>query len=389
MPVVILTEDRYYTGLFLFDRFLVSRTSQILPNPMVNSPRSFAPSPPIGLDSAATELKVLFEEIRPLDGPRSSLKGGDSGLSSLPLMPLTEGLTPAPQAMEGRIQGLSPRLRSIIGGVFSVGAIVLTMVVGGLSGAMVAQRFPQLSEGKLSGPSAAVTAPPVLEQVFQVFTHQRPRLSAQVYHWFNRPSSLDPATLSQWQPGELEAEIDRLLAASQTLEAEVAQLEQQLEQQIEQPLGGQLGLQAEERGLSQRLLALRQSVDSPSVASLPLQMTLPADLLFEDGKTSLKPEAQDLLDNLENSLRSELNVPQGTRLNLTIATHTDEVGNASQNLDLSFQRSRSLQIYLSQRLNSPALSWIPVGYGATRPLADNSTESNRQRNRRVEITLDW
>jgi outer membrane protein OmpA-like peptidoglycan-associated protein len=253
------------------------------------------------------------------------------------------------------------------------------MMGGVLSGAMVAQLYPQWSEGILGQSLSGGSASPVLEQFFQGVEHQRPRLAVQVYDWFNGPSALEPSRLAQWQPGELEAEIDRLLAASQTLETEVANLEQQL------------GLQAQAQGaaLSGRLLALRQAVESPSGSILPLQMTLPADLLFEDGKTNLKADAQDLLNNLEKSLRSELNLPQGTRLNLTIATHTDSVGNAAHNLDLSLQRSRSLQNYLSQRLNSPALTWIPVGYGSTRPLADNSTESNRQRNRRVEMTLDW
>jgi len=298
------------------------------------------------------------------------------------------------------------------------------MMAGGLSGAMIAHLYPQFSQSKLGqnlfgqdglSQGGASGETPILEQFFQGLEHQPPRLSAQVQHWFSqsfnqdnpglnsgvdRPGSVDPSRLAQWQPGELEAEIDRLVAASQTLETEVATLEQELGLP-------DLGLPAQDVALSHRLQALRQSVDSPGgadsaadsaanspaenspMASLPLHMTLPADLLFEDGKTGLKPEAQDLLGNLEKSLRSELNVPQGTRLNLTIATHTDNVGNAAQNLDLSFQRSRALQVYLSQRLNSPELVWIPVGYGATRPLADNSTESNRQRNRRVEIRLDW
>lgn len=424
---------------------------------MVNAPRSFAPSPfapspPIRLDSAATELKALFEETRPLDLPStdkpdrsstplvSSLTSGsldsgglDSGnLDSGALD--TESLRSFKAWERLRFRGLPGLLR----GGLSLGAIGLTMMAGGLSGAIIAQLYPQLSQSKFSqsqfsqsklgqnlfgqdglSQGGASGETPILEQFFQGLEHQPPRLSAQVQHWFSqsfnkdnsglnrggnpgsdRPGSVDPSRLAQWQPGELEAEIDRLVAASQTLETEVATLEQELGLP-------DLGLPAQDVALSHRLQALRQSVDSPGgadsaadsaanspaenspMASLPLHMTLPADLLFEDGKTGLKPEAQDLLGNLEKSLRSELNVPQGTRLNLTIATHTDNVGNAAQNLDLSFQRSRALQVYLSQRLNSPELVWIPVGYGATRPLADNSTESNRQRNRRVEIRLDW
>lgn len=344
---------------------------------MVNSPPSFAPSP-IGLDSAATELKALFEETRPLDLPWVAPEVHPGVSHSV-----SNGVPTAdPLTAEGlRAHWLWPR--SLVQGVLSVGAIVLTMAVGGLSGAMVAQVYPELSRELLNKPGQvpAMTPAPLLEQFFQGFAQQRSRLHIRAYQWWNKPPTLsvNPATLNQWKPGELEAEIDRLLSESQTLETEMANLEKQLG----------VTLSSQEPSPTQRLLALRQSLVSPSSATLPLQMTLPTDLLFEDGKTSLKPEATELLQNLENSVRTELNLPPGAQLTLTIATHTDNVGNASQNLDLSFQRSRSLQVYLSQRLNTPGVIWNAVGYGATRPLADNSIESNRQRNRRIEITLDW
>jgi len=342
---------------------------------MVNSPSSFAPAPPIGLDSAATELKALFEETCPLELPLDR--------------PWVDPDIPAPPSHAEAVKPSSQFWGySLLQGTLGIGAIVLTMGLGGLSGAIVAQLYPSFfpdfspAFSPQLSPSN-VARPPVLEQFFQSFAHP-PQLYLQAYQWFRKPPSLsvNPATLNQWKPGELEAEIDRLLTASQTLETEIATLEKQLGVTL-----------SPEHSPAEQLLALRQSLVSPATTTLPLQMTLPTDLLFEDGKTSLKPEATDLLQNLENSVRTALNVPPGTPLTLTIATHSDNVGNATQNLDLSFQRSRSLQVYLSQRLTMsatmPELVWSAVGYGATRPLADNSTESNRQRNRRVEITLDW
>ncbi|MFZ9739770.1 MAG: OmpA family protein [Prochlorotrichaceae cyanobacterium] len=331
---------------------------------MVNSTRAVSPPAVLGLDAAATEqLKALFAETAPLTGATSIPNLSNPG----------EG-KPSPAVLSW----YPWLLRSVLG----TGAIVLTMTTGLLSGAILAQRAPQFSPLLNPGTIAATTEPPVLEQVFQGMRQQRIRLPIYWQSWFSKPSTplqVDPAVLSQWEAGALEAKLDRLVSSSQSLEAEIADLENQL---------GISPLQGGEP-LSQRLQTLRQALVAPagSPSSLPLQITLPTDLLFADGQTTLKPEAADLLQNLKNSLQAE--IPQSRNLNITIATHTDAVGNANRNLDLSFQRSRVLQLYLAQHLNAPDLTWNAVGYGATHPLADNSIASNRQRNRRVEITLGY
>ncbi|MEY2978604.1 MAG: OmpA family protein [Prochlorotrichaceae cyanobacterium] len=332
---------------------------------MVNSTRAVSPPALLGLDAAATEkLKALFAETAPLAGANSipDLSNPGQGEQSPATLPWYHWL---------------------FRGVLGTGAIVLTMTTGLLAGAILAQRAPQFSPLLSPGPTiAAATEPPVLEQVFQGMRQEGKRLPIYWQSWFSKPSTplnIDPAALSQWEAGALEAKLDRLVSSSQSLEAEVSDLENQL---------GISTIQSKDP-LSQRLQSLRQALVAPagSPSSLPLQITLPTDLLFADGQTTLKPEAADLLQNLENSLQTE--IPQRRSLNITIATHTDAVGHANRNLDLSFQRSRALQGYLAQHLNAADLTWNAVGYGATHPVADNSIASNRQRNRRVEITLGY
>ncbi|MBI1923104.1 OmpA family protein, partial [Candidatus Poribacteria bacterium] len=70
-----------------------------------------------------------------------------------------------------------------------------------------------------------------------------------------------------------------------------------------------------------------------------------------------------------------------------IAGHTDDVGEASYNLELSFQRANAVMAYLVNAFGIAPSRLSAIGYGEERPIADNSTESGRQQNRRVEIVL--
>jgi len=67
-----------------------------------------------------------------------------------------------------------------------------------------------------------------------------------------------------------------------------------------------------------------------------------------------------------------------------IAGHADTDGNADRNLDLSQRRADAVVAYFVSRGESPD-RFIAVGYGDTRPIADNSTAAGRQKNRRIEF----
>jgi outer membrane protein OmpA-like peptidoglycan-associated protein len=70
----------------------------------------------------------------------------------------------------------------------------------------------------------------------------------------------------------------------------------------------------------------------------------------------------------------------------TIAGHTDNQGGADYNLKLSLARAHSVVTWLTQHgVSGDVLT--AKGYGLTRPVADNATESGRALNRRVEVSL--
>jgi outer membrane protein OmpA-like peptidoglycan-associated protein len=72
--------------------------------------------------------------------------------------------------------------------------------------------------------------------------------------------------------------------------------------------------------------------------------------------------------------------------NLIISGHTDNSGSASVNQRLSEKRAQTCYEYLISRSISSARMGY-VGYGESRPVADNDSAEGRYLNRRVEFEL--
>ncbi|WP_048825386.1 PA14 domain-containing protein [Hymenobacter sp. DG25B] len=128
--------------------------------------------------------------------------------------------------------------------------------------------------------------------------------------------------------------------------------------------------------------------DTPAASALPdlstltkgTAVTLP-NLYFTQGKATLLPTSRPILNQLVRTLRAQ------PALRLEIAGHTDNVGNAELNRQLSEQRARNVRQYLMQHgIDSVRLT--PRGYGGTRPVADNRDPKQRPRNRRVEVVVE-
>jgi len=71
---------------------------------------------------------------------------------------------------------------------------------------------------------------------------------------------------------------------------------------------------------------------------------------------------------------------------IEVAGHTDSVGSAEYNQQLSERRANSVSAYLASRGVSKARV-VTVGAGEDHPIASNETEEGRAQNRRVEITI--
>jgi outer membrane protein OmpA-like peptidoglycan-associated protein len=102
------------------------------------------------------------------------------------------------------------------------------------------------------------------------------------------------------------------------------------------------------------------------------------DVLFDTGKSTLKPGAHATMDKLAHVL----NTSKGNRV--TIEGHTDSMGSDANNQVLSEQRALAVQAALMQRGVSGS-QIMSVGKGESTPVAGNDSASGRQANRRVEL----
>lgn len=104
------------------------------------------------------------------------------------------------------------------------------------------------------------------------------------------------------------------------------------------------------------------------------------NLTFETGSAVIAKTSYPSLDELAKVLE------QKKEFLLLIDGHTDNVGADDKNLALSISRAESVKTYLvSKGIEEKRLT--SNGYGAKRPIADNTTEEGRKQNRRVEMKI--
>ena len=103
-------------------------------------------------------------------------------------------------------------------------------------------------------------------------------------------------------------------------------------------------------------------------------------LLFETGKTTLKPESQEQLENVAKILKT---FPKVT---LKVGGYTDNTGDANANLKLSADRAASVAQELV-KLGVADARLDSEGYGDQYPVGDNATEEGRAKNRRIALRV--
>ncbi|HLP27988.1 MAG TPA: OmpA family protein [Candidatus Didemnitutus sp.] len=103
-------------------------------------------------------------------------------------------------------------------------------------------------------------------------------------------------------------------------------------------------------------------------------------ILFESGKADLEPTSFTELDNVAKVLRTK------PELSIMLTGNTDNVGNKSDNLDLSLRRANTVRDYLIKK-GIQAERLTTKGLGMANPISTNSTEEGRRLNRRVEMKV--
>ncbi|QHT71589.1 OmpA family protein [Rhodocytophaga rosea] len=104
------------------------------------------------------------------------------------------------------------------------------------------------------------------------------------------------------------------------------------------------------------------------------------NLFFDFGKSELLPASYPELERLIEVLQSDKSIK------IMIAGHTDDKGADALNLTLSQNRANAVVKYLVEKgINASRLS--AKGFGKSKPIVANDSDTNRQQNRRVEFNV--
>jgi outer membrane protein OmpA-like peptidoglycan-associated protein len=179
------------------------------------------------------------------------------------------------------------------------------------------------------------------------------------------------------QQARAEADAARAAADAERQRAEDARRSAEAQAQQAQAVAAQS--QQERDALRQRLREQLNLVLETRETARGLIVNV-SDVLFDTGKATLKPGARERLARVAGILLSHPD------LHIQVEGHTDDVGAADYNQQLSVRRAEAVRAYLVQN-SIPPTAVGTTGFGESQPVATNGTASGRQQNRRVELVV--
>ena len=104
-------------------------------------------------------------------------------------------------------------------------------------------------------------------------------------------------------------------------------------------------------------------------------------VMFDYNKATIKVESHELLNDVAEVIKENPSITK-----ISVEGHTDSDGSDKYNKDLSQKRANAVKKYLVKAgIAEDKLE--AVGYGEERPIADNSTDEGKEKNRRVEFNI--
>ncbi|MGK5731779.1 OmpA family protein [Streptomyces sp. URMC 124] len=115
--------------------------------------------------------------------------------------------------------------------------------------------------------------------------------------------------------------------------------------------------------------------------NVDVTFALQAEVLFDKDSARLSQEVGKRISAIAAEAKKQ---KAGT---LRVFGFTDNLGSTAHGLALSKERADAVQQQLAREIGSPSVAYQIRGYGEQFPIADNSTEEGRRKNRRVEVSF--
>jgi len=103
---------------------------------------------------------------------------------------------------------------------------------------------------------------------------------------------------------------------------------------------------------------------------------------FDFNKATIKPESDSLMQEIINVIKENPHIKK-----LAIEGHTSSEGSDKYNLKLSDKRAKAVMDYLVKKGELAKEMFTAKGFGEGKPIAEESTEEGKEKNRRVEFNI--
>jgi outer membrane protein OmpA-like peptidoglycan-associated protein len=108
----------------------------------------------------------------------------------------------------------------------------------------------------------------------------------------------------------------------------------------------------------------------------------PGDVLFDTDQATIRPDAAKALHAIAVKIKAAY-----PKARLRVEGHTDDRGDATYGLRLSERRAAAVAAWLVRNEHFDRALMTTKGFGETAPAVPNTSDANRQKNRRVVITV--
>jgi len=145
-------------------------------------------------------------------------------------------------------------------------------------------------------------------------------------------------------------------------------------------IGGGIGIYQDQQQAKLRDRLLNSGVQVQRDGD-SIYLIMPSDITFDTAQSDIMPGFYETLNSVALVLK------EYNKTTVTVNGHADARGGDDYNQHLSERRALSVSNYLAAQGVAP-VRLNAVGYGETRPIADNATTAGQAANRRVEIVID-